>query len=430
MLKHYSFFILIFFSFLYLANIFSVVSFTLLASKKGKILLLGDCHNHKFDSINKNHINLLLCIANFVNNFDNEVSIDCIYETPTDAFNKYNALSFSDKDNYVLNGSITFVEINKFRVNNPNFNKFNFIASDPRNISISIKISKIFDSILNLFSYFIDKKVEYYKNNKLYKKIKVSLLKDFEDLSAEDYFQDLDKLNFFCAEIINKYSLSDWFSEFKKIYEIFLNDITFVKNVIKEGTFISSLINYIEKNSKISSKAKDLVIELQNIFLNKLNFLPADIGFLDLILESQLKGAQTILIAGDLHVQTVSEVLQSKGYNVLEHESLVTYNKDSALVGEFSPSFHDNYYKSILILLPEDLSAEIQSIVSLMNDSIFQESADKLIVAESDKCLNCNISSSKKKLLYCSRCKKAAYCCKECQKANWPVHKSVCKKFS
>lgn len=40
-------------------------------------------------------------------------------------------------------------------------------------------------------------------------------------------------------------------------------------------------------------------------------------------------------------------------------------------------------------------------------------------------CANCGIRSDK--LLKCARCKAAWYCSKDCQKAQYPAHKSICK---
>lgn len=64
----------------------------------------------------------------------------------------------------------------------------------------------------------------------------------------------------------------------------------------------------------------------------------------------------------------------------------------------------------------------------------FQELYDQMMFApptsskRADK-FSCDFCSkpSSNKLLLCSRCKKVAYCNKECQKAAWKAHKSVCK---
>eukprot|EP00243_Klebsormidium_subtile_P005746 TRINITY_DN2342_c0_g1_i1.p2 TRINITY_DN2342_c0_g1~~TRINITY_DN2342_c0_g1_i1.p2 ORF type:complete len:124 (+),score=7.78 TRINITY_DN2342_c0_g1_i1:617-988(+) len=44
-------------------------------------------------------------------------------------------------------------------------------------------------------------------------------------------------------------------------------------------------------------------------------------------------------------------------------------------------------------------------------------------------CVCCNPTCSKKepgKRLFCSKCTRAAYCCRECQREDWKQHKLVC----
>jgi hypothetical protein len=40
-------------------------------------------------------------------------------------------------------------------------------------------------------------------------------------------------------------------------------------------------------------------------------------------------------------------------------------------------------------------------------------------------CRNCG--AAREKMLWCSQCKIVKYCSKECQKLNWPIHKSGCR---
>ena len=41
--------------------------------------------------------------------------------------------------------------------------------------------------------------------------------------------------------------------------------------------------------------------------------------------------------------------------------------------------------------------------------------------------LNAELSKEKKKLKTCGKCKKVAYCSKECQKEDWKDHKEDCR---
>jgi hypothetical protein len=43
------------------------------------------------------------------------------------------------------------------------------------------------------------------------------------------------------------------------------------------------------------------------------------------------------------------------------------------------------------------------------------------------KCRNCG---GTKNLMKCTSCSSAAYCSKNCQTADWPIHKMFCKMFS
>ncbi len=42
----------------------------------------------------------------------------------------------------------------------------------------------------------------------------------------------------------------------------------------------------------------------------------------------------------------------------------------------------------------------------------------------------CNVCKKNGKIKLCSRCKKVRYCSPECQKSDWPTHKTVCKKLA
>jgi hypothetical protein len=43
------------------------------------------------------------------------------------------------------------------------------------------------------------------------------------------------------------------------------------------------------------------------------------------------------------------------------------------------------------------------------------------------ECNKCNVKEPKdEKFLKCGRCEAVVYCTKECQKNDWPVHKTVC----
>ncbi|KAM5544088.1 hypothetical protein V8D89_002274 [Ganoderma adspersum] len=45
----------------------------------------------------------------------------------------------------------------------------------------------------------------------------------------------------------------------------------------------------------------------------------------------------------------------------------------------------------------------------------------------SRKCNNCFVSGDEKQLFSCSRCRSQAYCSKDCQKADWKKHKTICQ---
>ncbi|CAM9816964.1 unnamed protein product [Sphacelaria rigidula] len=50
-------------------------------------------------------------------------------------------------------------------------------------------------------------------------------------------------------------------------------------------------------------------------------------------------------------------------------------------------------------------------------------SGGKTIRSTTNSCLKCRKKAAN---LRCSRCRKAKYCCKECQRADWKSHKPAC----
>jgi hypothetical protein len=45
------------------------------------------------------------------------------------------------------------------------------------------------------------------------------------------------------------------------------------------------------------------------------------------------------------------------------------------------------------------------------------------------ECYTCQQSKELRSLMLCERCKSIQYCCKECQAADWSIHKDVCKEI-
>jgi len=47
-----------------------------------------------------------------------------------------------------------------------------------------------------------------------------------------------------------------------------------------------------------------------------------------------------------------------------------------------------------------------------------------------ENCVSSDRVVERKKMLYCVNCRQINYCCRECQVADWPRHKPMCKEFS
>ncbi|KAK6065235.1 hypothetical protein SCUP234_12650 [Seiridium cupressi] len=69
----------------------------------------------------------------------------------------------------------------------------------------------------------------------------------------------------------------------------------------------------------------------------------------------------------------------------------------------------------------------VRAAISPSFPSILAE--DMYTGAEQDRCNHCRKDefASGVGLLQCARCRKASYCCRECQRADWKTHKAVCK---
>mmetsp|Transcript_5810 Transcript_5810/g.8719 ORF Transcript_5810/g.8719 Transcript_5810/m.8719 type:complete len:406 (+) Transcript_5810:58-1275(+) len=85
------------------------------------------------------------------------------------------------------------------------------------------------------------------------------------------------------------------------------------------------------------------------------------------------------------------------------------------------------------LMSPEQIPSFLRSFAQVKNglDGISHHESKDETPKVKDCCVNCGISedtSTKGKLMQCSRCKLAYYCSKECQRADWKKHKVFCKK--
>ena len=48
----------------------------------------------------------------------------------------------------------------------------------------------------------------------------------------------------------------------------------------------------------------------------------------------------------------------------------------------------------------------------------------------SNRCTNPSCATGRQALLKCSRCQAAYYCCQDCQKADWRIHRTICKEIA
>ena len=93
----------------------------------------------------------------------------------------------------------------------------------------------------------------------------------------------------------------------------------------------------------------------------------------------------------------------------------------------------NHFTRAVVYLLyrnPDHRSREMVSTMSPSMSSMFQKPETKMetppgipgIDAKCEYCGKCTSDNKK-----CSRCKKVSYCCKICQRKDWPKHKLECK---
>jgi hypothetical protein len=75
------------------------------------------------------------------------------------------------------------------------------------------------------------------------------------------------------------------------------------------------------------------------------------------------------------------------------------------------------------------LDAVGKDFAEMTSNMKIDDDGPKMVSAAIDRCNHCNAKAANDRLLRCSQCKKAAYCGKSCQTADWKAHKRVCVKI-
>jgi hypothetical protein len=285
-----------------------------------------------------------------------------------------------------------------------------------------------------------------------YIKIKYQANPLFNKFNIRMYFSYLDK---------TVTTIQEWLSQHDSSSEIYILMSEELKSYLE-------LINQTKQLLYSSKPTTDLMLCLVNLFSDlkskrdyeqktmeisnlheKLEDIFIETGFLHYITTNLSQNSQLMVVAGAAHVRKIVDHLINKlNYSVVSAMSPHSGN-DPKNLGLICQSINQNLIHAINAFLAKSEVAHSASSAyascasaaaapasdyavtgasSPSEDAMqmMQEKLNHLQVTE-NVCANCKKAATNEiKLSKCSRCKAVSYCSKECQKADWKMHKQSC----
>lgn len=391
----------------------SFVSYYLLLNKETgqSLLLLGDFHKEQLDEQNEQDAATFIKRLDFLSNkLDKTIfnQIPFVME-----LNEISAKKFLESDNSGLRVARTFVCLMNYAISKKDETIINFQYYEPRKDE-----SDAVEGCLEFLQSNISENLE--SNNILFPQFIIALREHFSgfkknttlpEVTLEQYLKSLHNglgmLNQWQSNYGAETAIGQEIERIKKIYSDALVQV--ISYFVKTDPTISlelALLDIISSCETFSGAFKKCM-ELEHLLLVNIDYVFADIGFLNYILEQQDKCSKIIFLAGAKHVSNIANHLQKLGYVIL--------NQQNAIIELGDAMFIDKNKLKIT-------SKESNTCLKMFLDPAFPSNPVQL-----SQCSWCKITNDEKKPLICSRCKKAYYCNRTCQKNHWFWHKDRCE---
>lgn len=144
----------------------------------------------------------------------------------------------------------------------------------------------------------------------------------------------------------------------------------------------------------------------------KTNYLFHEICLLNAILECFEEGHKGVaLFIGDVHAKELTELFTSKtefAWKRVAHKTCLQPKRGLGVVYS----------------IDRDFDEQVATAASAFIDAYKKQANSKIVFK--NQCYQC-FNSGNSPMNLCAKCKKAIYCCRDCQVKDWPLHKEFCK---
>lgn len=394
MLNKYGKLLALFFALTLINSLDSFVSYYFLTKDDKSILLLGDYHSG-IDEINELHAKSFI---NTLNNLGTKFDINKFDKIPFIVeLHESIIRKMSESKSCVV--AKTFSCFIQYISQNKNKTIIDFDYYDPR----SEQESDIINDVLRNFEKYINENNHQTKYAEFIDRLQEA--RYGSSVTVGSYLKSLDLGLQMLRNWAEKYREDIFGHEFQNAIETIEESIEQAKEYFKNEELSTplaiTLINIISLEENLKG-ALDKYSKLINLLLVKLDYVIADLGFLDSILENQQKHNKLLFLGGNAHVEFLANVLQKNGYVLKDKENALRCNVTKIDL-------------DILDKIPETLDICLKIFLDPTSPN-----QDQLL----KKCFWCQKEDN---LSACARCKNAFYCSRECQKSHWLWHKNICK---
>lgn len=400
-------------AFLFLLTMFVQIvypfsSYRLLKNGQGNyVLLLGEIHNHIANPVRTD-------VETFVKTFlkhELKSPIPCVIELNKEA----QSLFVTGKQPKGITVGRTFVQLAEYAHTHRQAlnSRLKFFLYDPRELE-----SDIVNSITGMLSREIKalmynslpfpNSTEWQINKKKF------ILTDYAPLSLSMYFT---KIQEYCTKARFIKDTLDVESPFLPLFEASLNSLekalpqvhSLFQSIDSNMRLETAILTLFDKYTSISAQLSwQRYHEVIKLLLDTIDYPYAQIMFLGKLIELLESSRKVVMILSEDHALKLSQFLQSANYKLLREE---------VIFEEL-----DENWKSAHFATRNGWETDMEKLFS------FSARLANELEVFLEKRFPCAVCQKREKTQLCAQCKTTYYCGKECQKAHWPTHKSLCKK--